>query len=154
MAIQFPPLAEGDAEPNNGDTYLYLVTGEEFVCHRTSLDEAAQWAAKGVVQDSQIGYRGSLEIQQPAPTDMNLGDIYSVVDGGIADDSFEGLAGSQVNQWSLIIYTNPEWMLVNAAAAGPWVRTISGRIQPTVSTDDLDMDEGNYLINELPTLTE
>ena len=154
MAIQFPPLAEGDAQPNNGDTYLYLVTGEEFVCRRSSLDEAAQWAAQGTVQDTQISYKGSLEIQQPAPVDANLGDIYSVVDGGIADDSFDGLAGTQVDQWSLVIYTNPAWLLVNAAATGPWVRTVSGRIQPAVSTDDLDMEDGNYLINELPTLTE
>ena len=152
MAIQFPPVSEGDAQPVDGDTYLYLVTGEEFVCRRSSLDEAAQWAAQGSVKDTILNYKGTLEILQPAPADASLGNIYSVIDGGIADSSFTGLAGAEVAQWSLVIFTDPTWSLVNSAATSPWVRTMSGRIMPLVETDDLDMDEGNYLINELPTL--
>ena len=153
MAIQFPPLAPGDPEPQNGDTYLYLVTQEEFICRRRSQQEPAQWAAQGTFQDSSFQYRGTLEIQQPAPTDADLGNIYSVSDGGTADASFDGLAGQQVAQWSLVIFTDPAWVLVSAAATSPWIRTVSGRIQPVVQTDDLDMVDGNYLINELPDLT-
>jgi hypothetical protein len=152
MAIQFPPVDPGDAEPIDGEEYLYLVTGEVFVCRRRDMSEAAQWAAQGAVQDALIGYRGPLFIQQPAPTDADIGDIYSVADGGIADASFTGLAGQDIAQWSLVIFTGAEWRLVNAAATGPWIRTASGRIQPTVQTDDLDMVDGNYLINELPQL--
>jgi hypothetical protein len=152
MAIQFPPIAPGDAEPQNGDTYLYLVTGEEFVCRRKSPLEAAQWAANGTISETALAYRGGLYIQQPAPTDANTGDIYSVLDGGIADNTFVSLAGQDIQQWSLVIFTGSDWVLVTAAATGPWIRTNSGRIQPDVQTDDLDMVDGNYLINELPTL--
>ena len=152
MAIQFPPLAPGDAEPVNGEEYIYRFTGEAFVCRRSSLDEAAQWAAQGAIQDAIIGYRGPLFIQQPAPTDANTGDIFSVADGGIADASFGTLAGQNIDQWSLVIFTGSDWLLVNAASTGPWIRTVSGRIQPTVQTDDLDMVDGNYLINELSLL--
>ena len=151
MAIQFPPIAPGDPEPNNGDTFLYLVTGEEFLCRRKSLAEAAQWSANGTFQDSTFQYMGTLEIQQQAPT-ADIGNIFSVIDGGIADPSFDGLAGSDVNQWSLVIYTDPQWVLVSASVTSPWIRTVNGSIQPVVETDDLDMVDGNYLINELPIL--
>ena len=156
MAIQFPPINVGDPEPQDGDTYLYLLTQEEFVCHRRSPIEAAQWAAKGVISDTTFGFRGTLEIQQPAPTDADKGNIYSVIDGGVADDSFSGLAGEEVGQWSLIIFNNPDWVLINIetsnAVTGPWIRTIDGRIQPSINTDNLDLVDGNYLINELPEL--
>ncbi len=151
MAIQFPPIAPGDPEPNNGDTFLYLVTGEEFLCRRRSQAEAAQWSALGTFQDSTFQYIGTLEIQQPAPP-ADIGNIFSVIDGGVADASFDGLAGQNVDQWSLVIFTDPQWVLVSAAATTPWIRTVSGRIQPVVQTDDLDMVDGNYLINELPNL--
>ena len=156
MAIQFPPINVGDPEPKDGDTYLYLLTQEEFVCHRRSPFEAAQWAAKGVISDTTFGFRGTLEIQQPAPNDADKGNIYSVIDGGTADDSFSGLAGEEVDQWSLIIFNDPDWVLINIetsnAVTGPWIRTIDGRIQPSIQTDNLDLVDGNYLINELPEL--
>ena len=152
MAIQFPPINPGDPEPQNGDTFLYAVTQEEFECHRRSQAEAAQWSCKGTISDSTFSYRGTLEIQQPAPTNADTGNIYSVSDGGIADVSFEGLAGEDVDQWSLVIFANPEWVLVTAAATSPWIRTVGGRIQPVVQTDNLNMVDGNYLINELPDL--
>ena len=151
MAIQFPPIAPGDPEPNNGDTFLYLVTGEEFLCRRQSLFEAAQWAAVGTFQDSTFQYMGTLEIQEPAPS-PDLGNIFSVVDGGIAHPTFNGLAGQEINQWSLVIFADPQWVLVSAAATSPWVRTVSGRIQPLVQTDDLDMVDGNYMLEELTLL--
>ena len=152
MAIQFPPLAPGDPEPQNGDTYLYLVTQEEFICRRRSQQEPAQWAAVGTFQDSSFQYRGTLEIQQPAPTNADLGNIYSVIDGGIADASFDGLAGQDIAQWSLVIFTDPAWVLVSAASTSPWIRTVGGRIQPVVQTDDLDMVSGNYVIESLSEL--
>lgn len=152
MAIQFPPLLSGDPEPQAGDTYLYLVTGEEFECRRGA-GEAAQWAAKGAVQSIQLGYKGPLSITQTAPISVGVGDIYSVQDGGVADSSFTGLAGQTITQWNLIIYADPDWVLLTTTTTGPWVRTIAGRIQPAVTTDDLDMVDGDYLISELPLLT-
>ena len=149
MAIQFPPINAGDAEPQNGDTYLYLVTGEVFECHRRSQLEAAQWSAKGTINTTTFGYRGTLEIQQPAPTDADTGNLYSVSDGGIADASFDGLAGEQVDQWSLVIFANPTWVRVNAPAS-PWIRTVGGQIQPVINGDDLDMLQGDYVIESLP----
>ena len=149
MAIQFPPVNVGDPEPQDGDTYLYLITQEEFVCHKR-LNEAARWSAKGVINTTSFGYRGTLNISNPAPTDADKGNIYSVADGGIADASFIGLAGTTVPQWSLIIFDDPDWILLNSApASGPWIRTLGGRIQPAVVTDNLDMEQGNFLINEL-----
>lgn len=153
MAIQFPPINAGDPEPQNGDTFLYVVTQEEFECHRRSQSEAAQWSAKGTINDTTFGYRGALEIQKPAPTDADTGNIYSVIDGGIADASFEGLAGEDVEQWRLVIFANPEWVLVSSAATtSPWIRTIGGQIQPVVQTDDLNMVDGDYVIESLPIL--
>jgi len=152
MAIQFPPINAGDPEPQNGDTFLYAVTGEEFECHRRSQAEAAQWSCKGTISDSTFSYRGTLEIQQPAPTNADTGNIYSVIDGGIADVSFEGLAGTDVEQWSLVIFANPEWVLVTTAATSPWIRTVGGQIQPVVQTDDLNMVDGDYVIESLPDL--
>ena len=155
MAIQFPPINVGDPEPKDGDTYLYVINQQEFVCHRSN-NEAAQWSSIGTINPTSFGYRGTLEITKPAPIDANKGNIYSVIDGGVAHSSFEGLAGSTVEQYSLIIFNEPEWVPLNTdtgnAVTGPWIRTLDGKIQPSIQTDNLDMVDGNYLINELPEL--
>lgn len=154
MAIQFPPVNLGDPEPQDGDTYLYVLTQQEFICHRRSPFEAAQWSAIGLINETSFGYRGTVEITSPAPTDANKGNIYSVIDGGIANATFTGLSGEEVDQWSLIIFDDPNWVLINTGSTitSPWVRTIEGQIQPSISTDDLNMVNGDYLINELPEL--
>jgi len=156
MAIQFPPVLPGDPEPQDGDTYLYLINQQEYVCRRRNIAEAAQWAAKGSISTTSFGYRGTLEIQKPAPTDVNTGNIYSVIDGGTASASFIGLAGQAVAQYSLIIFDDPEWVLINTESGGviqsPWIRTVNGEIQPAVPTDNLDMQQGNIQINEFPEL--
>ena len=104
MAIQFPPINSGDLEPQDGDTYFYVITQQEFVCKRSSPFETPQWSEKGVINPTSFGYRGAIEILKPAPTDANKGNIYSVIDGGIANNTFEGLALQEVPQWSLIIF--------------------------------------------------
>jgi hypothetical protein len=156
MAIQFPPVNSGDPQPQDGDTYLYLVNQQEYVCRRRSANEAAQWAAVGVINTTSFGYRGTLEIQKEAPTDADKGNIYSVIDGGTAHPSFDGLAGTDVAQYSLIIFDDPEWVLINTEAGGivssPWVRTADGEIKPAIPTDNLDMEQGNIQINEFPEL--
>ena len=155
MAIQFPPVNPGDPYPKDGDTYLYVINQQEFVCHRGD-NEAAQWSSIGTINPTSFGYRGTLEITQPAPIDANKGNIYSVIDGGVAAASFSGLAGTEVEQWSLLIFDDPNWVLINVetsnAVTGPWIRTLDGKIQPSIQTDNLDMVDGNYLINELPEL--
>lgn len=155
MAIQFPPVSLGDLEPQDGDTYLYVITQQEFVCRRKSPFETPQWSEKGVINPTSFGYRGAIEILKPAPTDANKGNIYSVIDGGIANNTFEGLALQEVPQWSLIIFADPEWIRMDVDAVdatGPWIRTVDGQIKPVISTDDLNMSQGDYLINELPEL--
>ena len=156
MAIQFPPVNPGDPDPLDGDTYLYLINQQEYVCHRRSSLEAAQWSSIGTINTTSFGYRGTLEITQPAPTDANKGNLYSVIDGGVADSSFEGLSGTTIDQYSLVIFNDPEWVPINIdtgnAVTGPWIRTVDGKIQPSIQTDNLDMVDGNYLINELPEL--
>ena len=67
---------------------LYLINQQEYVCRRRNLSEAAQWAAKGLISKTSFGYRGTLNIQDPAPTDVNPGNIYTVIDGGIASSFF------------------------------------------------------------------
>ena len=154
MAIQFPPVNPGDPEPQDGDTYLYLINQKEFVCRRSSQSEAAQWSENGLINTTSFGYRGTLEILNPAPTDAVKGNIYSVIDGGLAHGSFLGLIGITVDQWSLIIFSDPEWILINTGYinSSPWVRTVDGKIVPSIVTDNLDMLDGNYLINELDEL--
>lgn len=156
MAIQFPPINIGDPQPQDGDTYLYLPTQAEFVCHRDSINQAAQWSEKGTVNTTSFGYRGGVEITNPAPTDAETGNIYSVIDGGVAHLSFSGIGGETIEQYTLIIYGNPDWLPISLesgnAITGPWVRTVDGRIKPAVPTDDLNMDQGDYLINLLPEL--
>ena len=156
MPIQFPPVLPGDPEPQDGDTYLYLINQQEYVCRRRSLSEAAQWAAKGLISKTSFGYRGTLNIQDPAPTDVNPGNIYTVIDGGIASSSFTGLAGTEVEQYTLIIFADPEWVPINTGSdsvvTSPWIRTDSGEIQPAIPTDNLDMQQGNIQINEFPEL--
>ena len=155
MAIQFPPLNNTDPEPVDGDTYLYIVNQQEYVCRRRSLAEAAQWSAIGLINTTSFGYRGGLNIEDTAPDDANKGNIYSVLDGGVADFSFTGLSGTQVEQYALIIFDDPEWLPISGidnVVASPWVRTSSGEIRPAVSTDDLDMEDGNIQIQEFPEL--
>ena len=154
MAIQFPPINIGDPEPKDGDTYLYLVTQQEFQCRRRIQYEAAQWSDLGTINPTNFGYRGTLEIQKLAPADAEKGNIYSVIDGGFADASFTGIAGDNIGQYSLLLFDNPNWIVINTGSISnsPWIRTNNGRILPAVETDDLDMDQGNYLINELPEL--
>jgi len=156
MAIQFPPVNIGDPEPQNGDTYLYLPTQSEFMCFRRSQLETAQWSEQGLISTTSFGYRGGLNITGPAPNDANKGNVYSVLDGGEADFSFTGLAGTTINQYTLIIFDDPTWLPISLDSgdviSGPWIRTFDGQIKPSVSTDDLNMDEGSYRINELPEL--
>lgn len=138
-------------DPQDGDTFLYVTTQEEFLCKRNGT-ETPQWACIGTFKDSTFAYQGALEIQQPAPTNADTGYIYSVVDGGIAHPTFNSLAGQDIKQWSLVIYTGSDWILVSAAATGPWIRTQSGQIQPVVGDDDLNMLQGDYVIESLPNL--
>ena len=156
MAIQFPPVMPGDPEPQDGDTYLYLPTQSEFMCFRSSPSAVARWSEKGVINTTSFGYRGGLYINEPAPVDAVKGNIYSVLDGGIAHSTFTGIAGDTIQQYTLIIFNTPEWVPINVDTGnviqGPWVRTVDGQIRPSVDTDDLNMLDGNYLINELPEL--
>ena len=156
MAIQFPPINPGDPQPQDGDTYLYLITQSEFVCHRNNQTQAAQWSEKGVINTTSFGYRGGIDITSPAPTDAEKGNIYSVLDGGTANMSFSGIGGDTIEQYTLIIYEDPNWIPINSETGnvipGPWVRTIDGQISPAVETDNLNMALGNYLFNTLPEL--
>ena len=157
MAIQFPPINPGDDEPKDGDTYLYLINQKEFVCRRATATSVAQWYEKGLISTTAFGYRGTIEILKPAPDDAVKGNMYVVSDGGNAHSSFSGIANDEIEQWSLILYDNPNWIVLNAGddsdiPKSPWVRTSQGRIQPAVDTDNLDMEKGNYLINELDEL--
>lgn len=155
MAIQFPPVQAGDPEPQDGDTYLYLITQSEFVCHRPVASQAAQWSEQGTINTTSFGYRGGLNITSLAPNDALKGNIYSVLDGGTADSSFTGIAGDTIQQYTLIIYDGSEWTPIDISTgntiSGPWVRTVNGEIKPAVATDDLNMDQGDYRID---TLTE
>ena len=155
MSIQFPPINPGDPDPVDGDTYLYIINQQEYVCRRRTVLETPQWSAIGFINTTSFGYRGTVEIQQLAPTDANKGNIYSVIDGGIANTSFDGLAGQEVQQYSLIIFDDPEWIFVSGnenIVQTPWVRTVEGEIKPAISTDDLNMDNGNIQIQEFPEL--
>jgi len=138
-------------DPQDGDTFLYVTTQEEFVCKRNGT-ETPQWACLGTFKDSTFAYQGALEILRPAPTNAETGYIYSVIDGGVADASFGSLAGLDIEQWSLVIFTGDDWVLVSSAATGPWIRTQNGQIQPVVGTDDLNMLQGDYVIESLPIL--
>ena len=158
MAIQFPPILPGDPEPVNGDTYLYLPTNEEYVCKRASLAQTPQWTPKGTINESTFAYQGLANLREPAPA-AETGFIYSSesdVPANEIDSSWQGLAGVvAVQEFQLVIYANPTWAIVNAnAVPSPWLRTPAGVIQPIVPTDNLDMDEGNFLINNLPDLPE
>jgi len=157
MAIQFPPVNKGDDEPKDGDTYLYLINQKEFLCRRATPTSVAQWYEKGLISETSFGYRGTIEILKPAPDDAVKGNMYVVSDGGPAHASFTSLAGDEVEQWSLILFDKPNWIILNTGEdsdipKSPWVRTSQGRIQPAVKTDSLDMENGNYLINELDEL--
>ena len=156
MAIQFPPILPGDPEPVNGDTYLYLPTKEEYVCKRASMAQTPQWTPKGVINDTTFAYQGLAYLTGPAPS-AKTGYLYSSATAVVAADinsTWVGLAGVvNVEQYQLIIYANPDWVLVNTnPGSSPWFRTASGQIQPLVPTDDLNMDQGNYLINDLTDL--
>ena len=131
MAIQFPPVNVGDPEPQDGDTYLYLINQKEFVCRRSTVLEAAQWAEKGVVNTTSFGYRGGLEIQNTAPTDAVKGNIYSVIDGGVAHTSFLGLAGDNIGQWSLILFSDPGWILICLLYTSPSPRDVEESRMPS-----------------------
>ena len=150
MSIQFPPINAGDPAPIDGESYLYLVTQEEFV-YDASINA---WSALGKSTGSAFGYYGSLLIKDPAPV-AQTGWIYSVADGAIATDvhpSFVGITGKfDVDQWALIIFDGTNWSLISTPN-GPWKRLTNGRIQPTIQTDSLDMVDGDYIITSLQDL--
>ena len=153
MAIQFPPIAAGDPAPVDGETYLYVSTGEEFKYDAT----INAWSPLGKASGTVFQYSGTLYIKDLAPT-ANLGYIYSVADGAAKADidaSFVGLAGVyDIEQWAMIVYDGTRWSIVNNnTASGPWIRTGAGLIQPTIDTDSLNMVNGDYVLetlNELP----
>ena len=158
-AIQFPPVFPGDPQPVDGDTYLYLPTKEEYVCHRDSMAQVPQWTQRGVISESTFAYQGLADLTQPAPTSQT-GYIYSSATAVTAEQinsSWTGLAGLvNVPQYQLVIYANPTWVLINANASdSPWYRTSGGRIEPKIAGDDLNMtDQGSYMIdtlNDLPS---
>ena len=151
MAIQFPPQSINDPKPIDGETYLYLVTQEEFV-----YDAAINaWSPLGKSDGSAFAFIGTVFVKQPAPSDAEIGYIYSVADGANSnqiDPSFNGLYNAvDVQQWNLIIYDGSKWQLVSSPA-GPWLRTSGGNIQPIIATDSIDMVDGDYVIESLPDL--
>ena len=150
MAIQFPPIVDGDPLPQDGDSYLYLITQEEFVYNAAN----NSWTPIGVVNRNAFGYFGPAFIQQPAPA-AQTGWIYSVADGATQDQihpSWVGLAGQvDVDQWNLVVFDGNDWQVV-ATPAGPWLRTVGGQITPTVDGDDLNMLSGNYNLDALQQL--
>ena len=150
MAIQFPPINAGDPAPQDGESFLYLLTQEEFVYNAAN----NSWTPQGEVNAEAFGYFGPVFIQQPAPN-AQIGWIYSVADGALAPDvhpTFTGLANTvDVDQWNLIIFDGTRWQLI-ATPAGPWLRTVNGQITPVVDGDDLNMLSGNYNIDVLPQL--
>jgi phosphatidylethanolamine-binding protein (PEBP) family uncharacterized protein len=150
MAIQFPPINTGDAAPNDGDSYFYQITQEEFIYDA----DTNSWSINGIINDSSFGFRGTLRIQEQAPADALRGNVYSVEDGGIADESFGTLGGTNVEQWTLIIYTGTDWVPASAPGVntGPWTRTSGGQIQPINQSDNLNMVNGSYIIESLPDL--
>ena len=155
-AIQFPPINPGDAEPVDGDTYLYVPTQEEYVCTRTNPTDVPQWTQKGVMNSGSFAYMGLVSLTSAAPNALT-GFIYSsqsAVNAADIDSSWVGLSGSfDVTQYQLVIFENPNWVLINTAAdTSPWIRTSGGELQPAVSTDNLNMSDGNYLINALDDL--
>lgn len=150
MAINFP------ADAVDGQVYNYPITQQQFTCRRSGPSAPAQWAAVGTINPTSFGYRGGTNVTGTAPSSAQTGNIYTVLDGGTASSSFTGLTGSTVEQYSLIIYSDPNWYPLDADQAevitGPWTRSADGKIQPAVATDNLSMDEGNFLINELDLL--
>ena len=78
-----------------------------------------------------------MNITNPAPTDAENGNIYSVLDGGTAHITFDGLAGTTVEQY-VDYFNDPEWIPLNVDSGnviqGPWVRTVDGQIRPSVET--------------------
>ena len=158
MAIQFPPLKEGDPQPVDGETYLYLPTKEEYVCRRASMAQTPQWTPKGVISESTFAYQGLAFLRGPAPQAIT-GWLYSSAEAVPKEDinsTWIGLAGNvDIDKYQLIIYANPDWVPVaNAPVDSPWIRTSQGVIQPRIDGDDLSMDEGSYLINELGDLPD
>jgi len=148
MAIQFPPVNVGDPAPVDGDVYVYLQTREEFVYD--SADNS--WTPKGLASPTAFGFQGTIEVKKPAPADAESGYIYSVIDGALMNDidpSFQGLAGAvDVPQYQLILFSDPNWILI-ATPVGPFARTVGGQIQPITNTDDLNMLDGSYRIDQL-----
>lgn len=130
MAIQFPPIVEGDASPINGDAYLYTVTGEQFIYD--SVNNA--WTANGLFSGA-FSYLGTVAIQGTAPASPSIGDIYSVSDGGLADVSFTGLAGSVIEQWSLIVFDGFNWNLINLPSFRNFVSLVDFGAQGDFSSD-------------------
>lgn len=150
MAIQFPPINVGDPLPQDGDSYLYLLTQEEFVYNEAK----NSWTPIGTVNRNAFGFFGPAEVQQPAPA-AEVGWIYVASDGGTAaqiDASWIGLAGVvDVPQWALVVWDGSEWLRIETPAT-PWLRTVGGQIQPIIDGDDLNMLSGNYTIESLPEL--
>ena len=56
-----PPIVASDPPLQDGDTYLNLLTKQEYVCHKDTPDGIAQWTAIGAVPDTTFGYRGTVE---------------------------------------------------------------------------------------------
>lgn len=156
-AIQFPPVLPGDPEPVDGETYIYLPTKEEYVCSRASPADTAQWTQQGVISSTAFAYQGLADLSDPAPGTAKTGYIYSsetTVTAANIDASWVGLAGAtDVQQYDLVIYSNPTWTLINTgSSSNPWVRSVGGVISPAVPTDDLNMNQGDYQINTLTDL--
>jgi hypothetical protein len=155
MAIQFPPILPGDPQPVDGDTYLYLPTNQEYLCTRASMAQTPRWTPQGVLNQTTFAYQGLAFLTGPAPN-AQTGWIYSSatsVDAADINDTWIGLADqTNISQYQLVIYANPTWAPLNPNTTNPWVRTTTGKIQPVIPTDDLDMLDGNYEINTLDDL--
>ena len=147
MAIQFPPINPGDPEPNDGDQFIDYANQVLYVYDAAN----NAWTPVGSTTNN-LAYQGTLNITEPAPADAELGYMYSVLDGGVADSSFLPVEG-EVPQWSLVIKTTDGWALRgDGTVASPFTRTPQGVIQPNVDGDNLSMLSGNYNIDVLPEI--
>ena len=145
MAIQFPPLNLDDPAPENGDQFLDVVSGNVWEYDK----EQNSWTQFGLLEYGAFQYRGDTLITSKAPINTQPGYLYSVADGGIADSSYVGLGGTDVPVHSLLA-VGPQltWSIVALAGSTPFVR-VNGKIVPNFDGDDLDMEQGSYVLSSL-----
>ena len=103
-----------DEDPSNGLQTVVVSTGP------SDGDKIVKTTASGKIDGSLLpisamNYRGNIDITQPAPSVIEVGDFYTALDSGTIDNSWIGVGGEEAYINQAFVWDGSKWNAMGAS---------------------------------------